>query len=67
MTSGQPLYKINPDRNKPWNELPLLPIDSQLFETINILKILGDAKAALARLHGRSAVIPNQGLLINVI
>ncbi|MEI6048227.1 MAG: Fic/DOC family N-terminal domain-containing protein [Bacteroidota bacterium] len=28
---------------------------------------LGDAKAALARLHGRSVVIPNQGLLINTI
>jgi len=28
---------------------------------------LGDAKAALARLQGRSVVIPNQGLLINTI
>ena len=32
-----------------------------------ILEKLGDAKTALARLHGRSAVIPNQGLLINSI
>jgi Fic family protein len=31
------------------------------------LEKLGDAKAALARLHGRSVVIPNQGLLINTI
>ena len=60
-------YKINPDRNKPWNDLPLLPIDKNLFETIEIFKVLGEAKAALARLQGRSAIIPNQGLLINTI
>jgi Fic family protein len=29
--------------------------------------MLGEAKAALARLNGRSAIIPNQGLLINTI
>lgn len=61
------LYKINPDRNVPWNDLPPLPIKEELFETVEILKKLGDAKASLARLHGRSAVIPNQGLLINTI
>ncbi len=60
-------YPINPDRNIPWNDLPLLPISSELYQTIEILEKLGDAKAALARLHGRSAVIPNQGLLINTI
>lgn len=61
------LYKINPDRNVPWNDLPLLPISTELYETIDILKKLVDAKAALARLQGRSVVIPNQGLLINTI
>lgn len=61
------LYQINPDRNKPWNDLPLLPIKKELYHTIEILESLGNAKAALARLHGRSAVIPNQGLLINTI
>jgi Fic family protein len=61
------LYNINPDRNVPWNELPPLPIKEQLYETVQIFKKLGDAKASLARLHGRSAVIPNQGLLINTI
>lgn len=63
----QVLYEINPDRNAPWNKLPLLPIRKELYETVEILKKLGDAKASLARLHGRSAVIPNQGLLINTI
>lgn len=61
------LYNINPDRNVPWNDLPPLPIKEQLYETVQIFKKLGDAKASLARLHGRSAVIPNQGLLINTI
>lgn len=60
-------YKINPDRNKPWNDIPSLPIDRSLFETIEIYKLLGAAKAALGRLQGRSAIIPNQGLLINSI
>jgi Fic family protein len=61
------LYSINPDRNLPWNDLPPLPIRRELYQTIEILEKLGNAKAALARLHGRSAVIPNQGLLINSI
>ena len=61
------LDHINPDRTKPWNELPDLPIKAELYESIEILKKLGDAKAALAQLQGRSTVIPNQGLLINSI
>jgi Fic family protein len=60
-------YPINPDRNVPWNDLPLLPVRKELYQTIPILEKLGDAKAALARLHGRSAIIPNQGLLVNTI
>ncbi len=60
-------YIINPDRNLPWNNLPLLPIDEVLYRTVEIYEKLGIAKAALARLQGRSIVIPNQGLLINTI
>jgi Fic family protein len=61
------LYPVNPDRNVPWNDLPPLPIRKELYQTIEILEKLGDAKAALAKLQGRSVVIPNQGLLINTI
>jgi Fic family protein len=61
------LYQINPDRNIPWNALPLLPINEVLYRTTEIYEKLGEAKAALARLQGRSVVIPNQGLLINSI
>jgi len=61
------LYSINPDRNEPWDSIPPLPIKEELHDAIEILRKLGDAKAALGKLHGRSAVIPNQGLLINTI
>ncbi len=61
------LYRINPERERPWNELPLLPINEKLFRTVEIFEQLVEAKAALARLHGRSVAIPNQGLLINTI
>jgi Fic family protein len=61
------LYLVNPDRNVPWNDLPPLPIRKELYQTVEILEKLGDAKAGLARLQGRSVVIPNQGLLINTI
>ena len=60
-------YRINPDRNKPWNELPDLPIASELWRTPELLEQLGHAREALGRLHGRSVAIPNQGLLINSI
>ena len=61
------LYPVNSDRTIPWNNLPLLPIREELYRTVEVMEQLGNAKAALARLHGRSAVIPNQGLLINSI
>jgi hypothetical protein len=61
------MYKLNPDKNTPWNELPNLPIDESLYRTTEIYEKLGNAKAALARLQGRSVAIPNQGLLINMI
>ena len=61
------LYQVNPDRTIQWNDLPPLPIREELYRTVEVMEQLGNAKAALARLHGRSAVIPNQGLLINSI
>jgi len=61
------LYQINPNRNVPWDNIPPLPIREELYQTIEILQKLGDAKAALGKLQGRSIVIPNQGLLINTI
>jgi hypothetical protein len=56
------LYTINPNRKVPWNDLPSLPIRKELYQTLEILEKLGEAKAALARLQGRSVLIPNQRL-----
>lgn len=60
-------YVVNPDRNQPWNNLPELPLDVELYQSIEIYEQLGNTKAALGRLQGRSIAIPNQGLLINSI
>jgi Fic family protein len=63
----KPLYHVNPDRNTPWNDLPLLPIDNELYKTVEIYEQLGQAKEAMGLLAGRSVAIPNQALLINSI
>ena len=62
-----PRYPINPDRNVPWNDLPDLPLDPAWVQSLEVLTQLVQTRAALGRLQGRSAVIPNQGLLINTI
>lgn len=61
------IYSVNPDRNQPWNDLPVLPIDSSLYRDVEIYEQLGNAKEALALLSGRSVAIPNPGMLINSI
>ncbi len=61
------LYPINPDRNVPWNNLPNLPIETENYRILEIFEKLGEAKSSLARLQGRSAIIPNQGIFVNTI
>ncbi len=63
----KPKYTINPNREAPWNDLPELPIDEGFYKTPEVLEQLGESKAALGRLQGRSIAIPNQGILINSI
>lgn len=65
--SKRPLYPINPDRTKPWNDLPDLPIALELYRNVEIYEQLGHAKEALALLTGRSIAIPNPAMLINSI
>lgn len=60
-------YKINLNRNVPWNGLPELPVEDSLYKNVEVYEQLANAKAALGRLQGRSIAIPNQGLLINSI
>jgi Fic family protein len=61
------LYPVNPDRTKPWNDLPKLPIDSSFYRDVDIYEQLGRAKEALALLAGRSIAIPNPAMLIHSI
>ena len=52
------------DRNRPYNDLPLLPPAVEL-ETPAILKQAITANRVLAELKGLAQRIPNQGILIN--
>ena len=54
------------NRNKPYNELPLLPpfVD---IESKAVLKKAIQANRALARLVGAAGKLPNQTMLINSI
>lgn len=61
------LYRINPNRNLPWNDLPRLPIDESIVKDLDIYELLGKAKAAIGKLQGRSIAIPNQGIFVNTI
>ncbi len=61
------MYTINPNRNTPWNGLPSLPIGDEYVRTLDILEKLGEAKAAMGMLQGRSAVLADQSLLISTI
>jgi len=55
------------DKNKPYNELPLLPPSKDVWEKIEVYKVLAEARAALAELKGRCPVIPNPFMLINTL
>jgi Fic family protein len=55
------------DKESPYNNLPLLPPDNELYESIEIFKSLTEARAILAELKGRTPVIPNPLMLINTL
>lgn len=52
--------------NRPYNELPLLPLQAEI-ETVAVLRKAISAGRALAELKGLGGTIPNQELLINSI
>ena len=54
-------------RQHPYNDLPPLPPDKSLVETIEIYKKLSEARAALAELKDRLPIIPNPMMLINTL
>ena len=55
------------DPRKPYDELPLLPPETQRTESVAILKQEAKALAALGELKGVAKIIPNQSILINAV
>ena len=61
------IIMIKYDRNKPFNQLPLLPPPDEKVITIEVLQSLNKANKALAELKGLAKKLPNQLMLINTI
>ena len=55
------------DKSKPYNELPVLPPKPDVWENLEVYKILTEARAAMAELKGRAPIIPNPKMLINTL
>ena len=53
--------------DQPYNALPPLPPNRDAVESIAILKACIPARAALAELKQAGELLPNQGLLINLL
>lgn len=51
----------------PYNALPVLPPDLERIETRRVLKACITARAAIAELKTAGELIPDQGLLINIL
>ncbi|WP_036770015.1 protein adenylyltransferase Fic [Photorhabdus australis] len=51
----------------PFNAIPLLPPTTKVMESIAVLKACIPARAALAELKQAGELLPNQGLLINLL
>ncbi|WP_223509191.1 protein adenylyltransferase Fic [Rahnella sp. GSA61A] len=58
---------MNWDPETPYNELPILPPDLERIETRSVLKACINARAAIAELKTAGELIPDQGLLINIL
>jgi Fic family protein len=55
------------NKDLPFNDLPPLPPDSGIFETVAVYKKLAESRVALAELKGRLPVMPNPLMLINTL
>ena len=54
-------------KEQPYNDLPDLLPEIDLWETVEVYKKLADARASLAELKGRLPVIPNPLMLVNTL
>jgi Fic family protein len=55
------------DRNKPYNELPLLPPPDEKVISVEMMQAVNKANKALAELKGYAKKLPNQSMLVNTI
>ena len=55
------------DPETPYNALPILPPDLEQIETRSVLKACISARSAIAELKTSGELIPDQGLLINIL
>lgn len=53
--------------NIPFNELPLLPPDQAIIETIAVLRQVVHSSIALAELKGLAYTLPNPSILLNAV
>ncbi len=53
--------------SQPYNDIPLLPPPVEATESVAVLKACISARAALAELKQAGELLPNQGLLINLL
>ncbi|HFI3096766.1 TPA: protein adenylyltransferase Fic [Escherichia coli] len=58
---------MNWNAETPYNDLPILPPDLERIETRSVLKACISARAAIAELKTADELIPDQGLLINIL
>ena len=58
---------ISYDRNKPYNNLPILPPPDEKVITIEVFQALNNSNKALAQLKGLASKLPNQAMLVNTI
>ncbi|HFM1477323.1 TPA: protein adenylyltransferase Fic [Escherichia coli] len=58
---------MNWNAETPYNDLPILPPDLERIETRCVLKACISARAAIAELKTAGELIPDQGLLINIL
>lgn len=58
---------MNWNAETPYNDLPILPPDLERIETRSVLKACISARAAIAELKTAGELIPDQGLLINIL
>ena len=69
------LFMLKKNRNlnmswlaeRPFNNLPLLPPGNNILDDVSILKACIPARAAIAELKQAGELLPNQGLLINLL